>query len=74
VQNDPHKGTFTIYSYRDPNHLKTYGIYEKCINKVADRQFNEKDLNESKLSAFQKIDRPVAPSSKGLGQFLYGTT
>jgi Zn-dependent M16 (insulinase) family peptidase len=52
VQNDPHKGTLSIFSYRDPNHLKSYGIYEKCVAKVVDSQFDEKDLNESKLSAF----------------------
>ena len=39
VQNDPHRGTFSFFSYRDPNNLRTYNAFEKSIQRCLDGDF-----------------------------------
>lgn len=36
---DPHKGTLTLHSYRDPNSLKTYNAFEKAVTAVVQGKF-----------------------------------
>jgi Zn-dependent M16 (insulinase) family peptidase len=72
ISNDSTKGTFSLYSYRDPNHLKTYTLFEKCINQVSNGEFDQRQIDEAKLSAFGKIDHPKVPQNRGLGEFLNG--
>ena len=39
VVNDPHKCTFSLYSYRDPRNLRTYSSFEKAIVQCVNGQF-----------------------------------
>jgi Zn-dependent M16 (insulinase) family peptidase len=36
---DPHKGTLTMHSYRDPNALKTFNAFEKAVAAAAQGNF-----------------------------------
>ncbi len=65
-------GTFAFFSYRDPKIEQTYENFEKVVNMVMDKEFTEDQLEQAKLLAFQKIDRVVDPSLKGLIQFSRG--
>jgi hypothetical protein len=71
VQNDPHRGTISLYSYRDPNNLKTYQAFEKSIQNCLKGEFDQRLIDEAKLGAFQRIDKPVAAFDKGLAYFMY---
>jgi len=65
-------GLVSFYSYRDPQVDPTYENFEKAISHVIDGSFSEQQLNESKLLAFQKLDKVLDPSLKGLVQFTRG--
>ena len=65
-------GIVSFYSYRDPQCDKTYENFERGILDVVDGNFSQQQLNESKLLAFQKLDKVTDPSLKGLVQFTRG--
>uniref|UniRef100_A0A5F8HD28 Presequence protease, mitochondrial n=1 Tax=Monodelphis domestica TaxID=13616 RepID=A0A5F8HD28_MONDO len=65
-------GIFTFYSYRDPNSIETLQCFEKAVNWAKSGSFTLEDIDEAKLSVFSVADAPVAPSDKGMDQFLYG--
>lgn len=58
-------GNFYFYSYRDPNISTTLEAFEKSVKEIVDGNFDEIDLEESKLEIIQGIDSPVAPGSRG---------
>ena len=59
-------GIISFYSYRDPQCDQTFENFERGIVDVIDGNFSEQQLNESKLLAFQKLDKVLDPSLKGL--------
>lgn len=65
-------GIISLYSYRDPNVDATYDNFERAISEVIDGKFSERELTEAKLLAFQKLDKVVEPSLKGLLRFTRG--
>ncbi len=67
-------GTFTFYSFRDPKIEQTYDNFERAIGQVLDKEFSEQQLREAKMLTFQKLDRVLEPSLKGLQQFSRGYT
>lgn len=67
-------GLVSMYSYRDPNCNATYEQFEKAVAGIIEGKFTERELMESKLLAFQKLDKVVEPSLRGLAQFTRGYT
>lgn len=67
-------GIFAFYSYRDPNSIKTFEIFDNAYEFIKNYSLNERDLLEAKLGLFQDIDSPIPPSNRGLIKFLYGIT
>lgn len=65
-------GLINFYSYRDPQLDRTYDNFEKAVQNVIDGQFGEQQIQESKLLAFQKLDKVLDPSYKGLIEFSRG--
>lgn len=65
-------GIISMYSYRDPNCDATYEQFERAVAEIIDGKFTERELIESKLLAFQKLDKVVEPSLRGLLQFTRG--
>ena len=59
-------GIISFYSYRDPQCDATFENFERGIAGVIDGSFTQQQLNESKLLAFQKLDKVLDPSLKGL--------
>ena len=39
-----------------------------------DKEFTERDIEEAKLSVFQRVDAPRSVNQEGMGYFLYGIT
>ncbi|XP_060104091.1 presequence protease, mitochondrial [Heteronotia binoei] len=67
-----HNGIFAFYSYRDPNSTTTLAAFEKAADWARAGKFTQQDIDEAKLAVFAAVDAPVAPSDKGMNQFLYG--
>lgn len=59
-------GLIGFYSFRDPKVKETYDNFEKAVNNVLDGNFGDREMQESKLLAFQKLDKVLEPSLKGL--------
>ncbi|XP_042331246.1 presequence protease, mitochondrial isoform X2 [Sceloporus undulatus] len=67
-----HNGIFGFYSYRDPNSLSTLDTFEKATEWAKMGKFTQQDIDEAKLAIFAAVDAPVAPSDKGINNFLHG--
>ncbi|XP_062981703.1 presequence protease, mitochondrial [Elgaria multicarinata webbii] len=67
-----HNGIFSFYSYRDPNSMGTLATFDKAAEWAKAGQFTQQDIDEAKLAVFAAVDAPVAPSDKGMSNFLYG--
>lgn len=67
-------GIFGFYSYRDPNPLNTMSIMRDAGRWARDKEFTDRDIEEAKLSVFQRLDAPKSVNQEGMGYFLYGIT
>uniref|UniRef100_A0A0A9X823 Presequence protease, mitochondrial n=2 Tax=Lygus hesperus TaxID=30085 RepID=A0A0A9X823_LYGHE len=68
-------GTFSFYSYRDPQPQNTLKTFESCKDWLASgTEYSERNIEEAKLGVFQAIDAPISPGDKGLQGFLYGVS
>lgn len=67
-------GMIDFYSFRDPKIQATYDNFERAVQEVIEGKFNLRDMQESKLLAFQKLDKVLEPSYKGLLGFTRGYT
>ncbi|RXM97863.1 Presequence protease, mitochondrial [Acipenser ruthenus] len=65
-------GLFAFYSYRDPNSITTLTAFRKGVEWAKAGKFTQQDIDEAKLSVFSAVDAPIAPSNKGISQFLNG--
>ncbi|KAK6492234.1 presequence protease [Huso huso] len=65
-------GLFAFYSYRDPNSIATLTAFRKGVEWAKAGKFTQQDIDEAKLSVFSAVDAPIAPSNKGISQFLNG--
>ena len=63
-------GTFSFYSYRDPNSAKTLETFERSADWVRGATISQQDMDEAKLGVFQKVDEPTPAGSRGLREFL----
>ncbi|KPP72132.1 presequence protease, mitochondrial-like [Scleropages formosus] len=67
-------GLFSFYSYRDPNSTQTLSAFRAGVEWAKAGKFCQQDVDEAKLSVFSAVDAPVAPSDKGMDQFLSGVS
>jgi len=65
-------GLVSFYSFRDPKIQSTYDHFEKALGMVSQGRFSDQQLKEAKLTAFQRIDKVLEPSLKGLLEFTRG--
>lgn len=69
-------GMFSYFSYRDPNTVKTFDIFDRSAQWIEDnfKTIDDQTLFEAKLGVLQTLDAPVEPGSKGQDVFKYGLT
>lgn len=65
-------GVFGFYSYRDPNPKNTLKIMQDAGRWAQREAFSDQDLEEAKISVFQRIDAPESVSEEGMTRFLTG--
>lgn len=65
-------GTFSYYSYRDPEVSRTLGVFSKALPWIKSNKFSNQSIEETKLGVFSKVDSPRSPSLKGVTEFMTG--
>ena len=65
-------GVFGFYSYRDPNPLNTIKIMRQAGQWASDQEWTDQDLEEAKLSVFQRLDAPESVNEEGMTRFVSG--
>lgn len=66
-------GILNFFSYRDPNTSKTMETFDRSSEwLIQGEEYNERDVEESKLGVFQDVDRPVEPGRMGVNYFTIG--
>lgn len=71
-------GTFAMYTYRDPNPVRSVGVLREAgrwaLTRVARSGPNEiqRELDEAKMLIFQSVDAPVSVADMGMKRFLHG--
>jgi len=63
-------GTFSFYSYRDPNIAATLKAFDEAIDDIRNHEFDEHDLEEAKREMVQSLDSPIAPGTRA--EVAYG--
>jgi presequence protease len=58
-------GTFYFGSYRDPNIIRTYDIYDQAVKWVTDQEIDAEALKEAILGACGDVDPLESPDIKG---------
>jgi Zn-dependent M16 (insulinase) family peptidase len=58
-------GTFYFGSYRDPNIVRTYEVYDRAVKWVTDTEIDPEALKESILGACGDVDPLESPDIKG---------
>ncbi|ODQ63236.1 mitochondrial presequence protease [Nadsonia fulvescens var. elongata DSM 6958] len=66
------EGIFNYYSYRDPNPSNTISTISNTGPWALNNEWTSRDLEEAKLSIFQRVDAPISVKSEGMVQFLSG--
>jgi len=62
---EPPTGNFSFWTYRDPNIARSDQVFREALTLLVNGNFTEEDLHKAKISAFQKLDLPQHPATKG---------
>ncbi|GMG12531.1 unnamed protein product [[Candida] boidinii] len=69
-------GIFSYYSYRDPTPFQSVNVFKDApnvvIEKIKNGEISLEDLDQSKLTIFQKVDAPISVDQEGMSMFNYG--
>lgn len=72
---DALNGLFSFYSYRDPKPVQSEETFAKAAKAVKEMISNEtitlEDLDQAKLTIFQRIDSPESVREEGMSLFNY---
>lgn len=60
--------SFTFFSYRDPNDVKTLDIFQDCIDWLLQGEYESDALNNAICLVIGQLDAPSSPAAKGLTQ------
>jgi Zn-dependent M16 (insulinase) family peptidase len=67
---DREKGLFTMGSYRDPNVVRTYEVFEAGVREIIKGELEANKLKESILSSCSDVDPLLSPDTKGRRRFF----
>ena len=67
---DFEKALFTFWSYRDPNVVRTFNVFDSAVKEVIDNPIEADDLKEAILRSCSEIDPLESPDLKGRRRFF----
>ena len=62
---DPRSGAFTFVSYRDPNLLRTLGVYDRTPAYLRGLELSETELTRAIIGAISDLDAYQLPDARG---------
>ena len=65
-------GTFAMSSFRDPNPLNSLKIMHDAGLWARDTKWNDRDMEEAKITLFQRVDAPENINEEGMIKFTHG--
>ncbi|GAV49142.1 hypothetical protein ZYGR_0N05480 [Zygosaccharomyces rouxii] len=69
------EGMLNFFSYRDPRPLQSLKTFENAgQHALQEAQWDSADLDEAKLTIFQRLDAPISRKSEGVSLFYSGVT
>jgi len=66
---NPESGIFTLLSYRDPQIVRTLGVYDAAAQWAASGDFTPQAVDEAVLAVFSDLDRPLSPAGRAAREF-----
>lgn len=67
----PTTGNYHLYAYRDPQLSKTIDIFQQAIEKIGSGKFNDRELEEAKISLIASMDTPVVPGGRAIVAYAW---
>lgn len=71
ASNHAAQGTFTFYTYRDPNIISSLNAFESAIKAVETLDFTIENLDEAKREIIQDLDSPISPGSRAYRAYAW---
>lgn len=72
---DSLNGAFSFYSYRDPKPLNSLNAFDEAVSftakSIEEGKITDEDLDQAKLTIFQRIEAPRSVRDDGMGLFNY---
>lgn len=72
---DALNGLFSYYSYRDPKPFNSLNVFDHAVdvnsNNIKENLITEEDLEQAKLTIFQRIEAPKSVKDDGMSYFNY---
>ena len=65
-------GTFAMSSFRDPNPSNSLKIMHDAGSWARDKEWNDRDIEEAKITLFQRVDAPESINEEGMIKFTHG--
>jgi Zn-dependent M16 (insulinase) family peptidase len=63
-------GTFTCFSYRDPNMVETISAYKQMADHLEKQTLDTTEVEQLVIGAIGDLDKPMSPASKGYTSML----
>lgn len=67
----PSTGNFHFYAFRDPHLSRSVAAFQKALEKIAAKGFNERELEEAKLGVLQTLDAPIPPGNRAMVAYAW---
>lgn len=65
-------GTFAMSSFRDPNPSNSLKTMHDAGLWARDKEWSDKDIEEAKITLFQRVDAPESINEEGMIKFTHG--
>ena len=65
-------GTFAMTSFRDPNPSNSLEIMRNAGVWARDKKWTDRDIEEAKITLFQRVDAPESINEEGMTKFTHG--
>lgn len=67
----PTTGNYHLYAYRDPHLTRSIDIFRKAFEKIGAGKFNDRELEEAKISLISGMDTPVVPGGRAIVAYAW---
>lgn len=65
-----HSGTFSCYSYRDPNLKSTLEVFDAIASYIENLKLDDKEIEQLIIGAVGDLDKPMTAASKGYSSMV----